>query len=147
MTSNSWIVPSKAYAIRALVVEHDSRGRWNVEQSLYGGGNWEFQYYIDSSSNVYVKNGSLYLKPGLFEQLPPIRTIPNSDVLYNASDVMYGTCEPLPECATFVVPNCTDARFKGCLKIGNATGEIINPVTSGRVNSKVIVLLGHEAGH
>lgn len=114
--------------------------RWTIERSLSGGGNGEFQYYTNSSSNVFTKDSVLYLKPGFFVDLPPMKTVAGSDTLYSAEDVMKGTCEPLPECATFVVPDCTDARFDGCSRTGNASdGFIVNPITSGKLFSKVSV--------
>jgi hypothetical protein len=40
---------------------------WEHELTLAGGGNWEFQWYVNNRSNSYVKNSVLYLKPTLTE--------------------------------------------------------------------------------
>jgi hypothetical protein len=38
---------------------------WEPEITLGGGGNWEFEVYLNNRSNSYVKNGILYIKPTL----------------------------------------------------------------------------------
>ena len=40
---------------------------WEHELTMGGGGNWEFEWYVNNRSNSYVKNGILYLKPTLTE--------------------------------------------------------------------------------
>ena len=30
-----------------------------------GGGNWEFEMYVNNRSNSFVKNGALYIQPTL----------------------------------------------------------------------------------
>jgi hypothetical protein len=41
--------------------------RWEHELTMSGGGNWEFEWYVNNRSNSYVKNSVLYLKPTLTE--------------------------------------------------------------------------------
>ena len=36
---------------------------WEHERTLSGGGNWEFEWYVNNRSNSYVKDGVLYMKP------------------------------------------------------------------------------------
>ena len=40
---------------------------WEHELTLGGGGNWEFEWYVNNRSNSYVKNGVLYIKPTMTE--------------------------------------------------------------------------------
>lgn len=40
---------------------------WEHELTLGGGGNWEFEWYVNNRSNSYIKNGVLYLKPTMTE--------------------------------------------------------------------------------
>jgi len=109
--------------------------KWTMEKNVAGGGNNEFQYYTDREANVFIKDGKLHLKPGLFIDLPPIQTIPG--FFFDSQSVMTGDCEPFPACANLLVTDCSDDRFQGCNKTGNIpTGTIINPVTSGRVSTK-----------
>lgn len=39
--------------------------KWQHEITLAGGGNWEFQWYLNNRSNSYTDNGILYLAPTL----------------------------------------------------------------------------------
>lgn len=39
--------------------------KWQHEMTLGGGGNWEFQWYLNNRSNSYTENGVLYLTPTL----------------------------------------------------------------------------------
>ncbi|CAM9110596.1 unnamed protein product [Discosporangium mesarthrocarpum] len=116
------------------------RGVWTLERTLEGGGNGEFQFYTDHPSNVFVRNGMLHLKPGLFQDLGPLR--PNDQVSgeFPAMAIMTGGCQPYPGCAELVVKNCTAegaSASEACKKTGGSPrGDIINPVTSGRVNTK-----------
>jgi len=105
-----------------------SSGVWNVERSMDGGGNAQFQYYTDSPQNLYVNSsdGSLRLKPGLFEDMPPINGV-------SAFDVMTGKCSPYPDCANFKVPDCSSVE--GCEGTGNPA-DILKPTTSARINTK-----------
>jgi hypothetical protein len=38
---------------------------WKHEITMGGGGNWEFEYYINNRSNSFVENGTLMIKPTL----------------------------------------------------------------------------------
>ena len=39
--------------------------KWGHENTLAGGGNWEFQWYGNNRSNSYTNNGILHLAPTL----------------------------------------------------------------------------------
>ena len=36
---------------------------WEHEITMGGGGNWEFEMYINNRTNSYVDNGVLYIQP------------------------------------------------------------------------------------
>lgn len=38
---------------------------WQHENTLSGGGNWEFQWYNNNRSNSYTENGNLHIVPTL----------------------------------------------------------------------------------
>lgn len=40
---------------------------WEHELTMGGGGNWEFEWYVNNRSNSYVRNSTLFLKPTLTE--------------------------------------------------------------------------------
>jgi beta-glucanase (GH16 family) len=92
---------------------------WEPEKTLGGGGNWEFQYYDNNRSTVYVRDGELYIRP-----------IPTSD--------KYG--EPFLSSGTLSLwghqphNQCTGNAWYGCERVGNPT-NFINPVQSGRLRS------------
>jgi len=105
-----------------------STGVWNAQHTMDGGGNSEFQYYTDSPEVLYVNSSddTLRIKPGLFEDLPPINGIP-------ALDVMTGDCTPYPECASFRIPDCTTES--GCNFVGHPN-NVLMPTISAQVNTK-----------
>ena len=39
--------------------------RWQHEITMTGGGNWEFQWYVNNRTNSYVRDSILYLKTSL----------------------------------------------------------------------------------
>lgn len=41
--------------------------KWEHEQTLAGGGNWEFQWYGNNRSNSYCEDGILHIRPTLTE--------------------------------------------------------------------------------
>lgn len=34
---------------------------WEHELTLSGGGNWEFEWYVNNRTNSYIKDGVLYM--------------------------------------------------------------------------------------
>ena len=42
---------------------------WEHELTMGGGGNWEFEWYVNNRSNSFVKDGKLHLKPTLTEDV------------------------------------------------------------------------------
>jgi len=40
---------------------------WEHELTMGGGGNWEFEWYVNNRSNSYVRNSTLFIKPTLTE--------------------------------------------------------------------------------
>ena len=60
-----------ASAAEKLVFEDNfdtfSLKNWEHELTMSGGGNWEFEWYVNNRSNSYVKNGVLYIKPTMTE--------------------------------------------------------------------------------
>eukprot|EP00741_Cyanophora_paradoxa_P002631 tig00000615_g2553.t1 len=96
--------------------ELDTR-RWQHEITASGGGNWEFQVYVNNRTNSYVTSeggrGVLHIRPTLTQDwLGDISTT----VLDLGSD-------------------CTDSNFYGCLR-DPKHGNVVNPVTSARLRTK-----------
>ena len=36
---------------------------WQHEMTMSGGGNWEFEMYVNDKRNAFVKNNTLFIKP------------------------------------------------------------------------------------
>ena len=36
---------------------------WQHEITMSGGGNWEFEMYVNDKRNAFVKNNTLFIKP------------------------------------------------------------------------------------
>jgi beta-glucanase (GH16 family) len=87
-----------------------------------GGGNWEFEYYINNRTNSYVKDNTLYLRPTLtadrLGKAQVAGTVPMT------LDIWGGT--PADE--------CTSNAFYGCSRSSGGT-NVINPIQSARVRT------------
>ncbi len=40
---------------------------WEHELTMGGGGNWEFEWYVNNRTNSYVRDGVLYILPTMSE--------------------------------------------------------------------------------
>ncbi|XP_049779843.1 beta-1,3-glucan-binding protein-like [Schistocerca cancellata] len=92
---------------------------WQHEITMSGGGNWEFQIYVNNRSNSFARDGYLNIRPTL-----------TSDQ-YGEAFLSSGTIDlnggsPADE--------CTNPSFYGCSRTGTAT-NILNPVTSARLRT------------
>ena len=65
----AWLTLASAERKMVLALEDDfddfNLSLWKHQITLGGGGNWEFQYYINNRTNSYVKDGVLYIQPTL----------------------------------------------------------------------------------
>jgi beta-glucanase (GH16 family) len=93
---------------------------WEHELTLSGGGNWEFQWYVNNRSNSYVKNSVLYIKPTLTEDAIGLQTMVSGSV-----NIWGG----MP------ANQCTQNEFYGCERNAAASGNYINPVRSARLRT------------
>ncbi|XP_055613773.1 beta-1,3-glucan-binding protein-like, partial [Uranotaenia lowii] len=92
---------------------------WEHENTLAGGGNWEFQWYTNNRSNSFVEDGVLYLKPTLTSQE------------FGDGFLSSGTLSLL---GNRPVEQCTNAAFYGCERRGTEM-NIVNPIKSARVRT------------
>lgn len=131
-----------------LVFEQDFQALRSLDTSLWNPARTladehdSFQYFTDDPSALYVNatDHSLRLRPGLFSELPALRTMPDESP-FLAEEVMLGTCKPYPQCATFRVPDCTSATNEGgaCAATGGASSSlgpaIVKPITSAKIDT------------
>ncbi|GLV44856.1 Gram-negative bacteria binding protein 1 [Carabus blaptoides fortunei] len=93
--------------------------KWKHENTLSGGGNWEFQWYTNNRSNSYVKNNRLYIKPTLTAD------VIGEDNLFKMNlDINGGS----------PADYCTDDRNWGCSRTGTPT-NILNPIRSAKLTT------------
>jgi beta-glucanase (GH16 family) len=87
---------------------------------MAGGGNWEFQWYVNNRSNSFVKDGKLHLKPTLTED-----AIGDTTMRTGTVDIWGMSPAEL----------CTGNGFYGCMRSAAASGNYINPIRSARLRS------------
>lgn len=99
-------------------------GLWKHEITLGGGGNWEFQAYYNNRSTSYVKNGILYIKPGLTADYFGI----NGENLVKQGGVLdfWGSTP---------ADLCTGNAFYGCSRGAGGGGNYVNPITSAAIRT------------
>jgi beta-glucanase (GH16 family) len=93
---------------------------WEHELTMSGGGNWEFEWYVNNRSNSYVKNGVLYIKPTFTEDAIGHTQMVSGDVY-----VWGGQPADL----------CTSNNWWGCERNAAASGNYINPIRSARLRT------------
>lgn len=105
-----------------LVVDDEFNGQldtgiWEHENSLWGGGNWEFQAYTNVPETSFTRGGALYIKP-----IPTTAKYGDSWLTSGNWDVkkMYGYC--------------TNSAAYGCLRDGH--NGFLNPVMSAKLRSR-----------
>ncbi|PPQ75059.1 hypothetical protein CVT26_012061, partial [Gymnopilus dilepis] len=87
---------------------------WNKDVELGGFGNGEFEMTTDSSDNLFVQNGELFIMP----------TVTSAKV----GNIYQGN---------FTLQGCTAGNSTGCTVVANQLrGTVINPVQSARINTK-----------
>ncbi|KAF7274037.1 hypothetical protein GWI33_013278 [Rhynchophorus ferrugineus] len=92
---------------------------WQHEVTLGGGGNWEFQYYLNNRTNSFVENGNLHIKP----------TYLSDD--YGEGFLSSGT---LDIDGSYPTDQCTNAANYGCTRTGTSE-NYINPIKSARIRT------------
>lgn len=88
---------------------------WKHENTLRGGGNWEFQWYVPDQENSFVKDGILHIKP----------TFTNDKMGKNFVK---------KKIATIPSADCTDSADFGCRR--NSRHGTINPIRSASISTK-----------
>jgi beta-glucanase (GH16 family) len=117
-------VVSIAAATETLIFNDDfnklDMSTWQHELTLSGGGNWEFEWYVNNRSNSYVKDSVLYLKPTYTEDYIGTQQL-------NTGDINIWGSSPADA--------CTANNFYGCERNAGASGNVVNPVRSARLRT------------
>lgn len=85
-----------------------------------GGGNWEFEEYRNNRTNTFVDDGVLFIQPTL-----TLDAIGIDALVGGERDIWGGS--PADE--------CTSNAFYGCMRSAPGSGNVLNPVMSGRLRS------------
>jgi beta-glucanase (GH16 family) len=85
-----------------------------------GGGNWEFQMYVNNRTNSFTKDGVLYIQPTLTSDALGEETVRSGMI------DMWGSSPP---------DMCTGNAFYGCMRNAAASGNVNNPIMSARLRS------------
>lgn len=93
---------------------------WQHEISMSGGGNWEFEFYSNNRSTSFVRDGKLFLKPRLTEEI-----MGEAAMLNGGSLSLWGGAK---------ADLCTSNAFYGCERASDGS-HIINPVQSARLRT------------
>lgn len=122
------ILPPKT--IRSVTAFRDDFNSWNpnnyhVACTAWGGGNNELQVYTPGQSNLFTKNGHLYIKPTLTVNHPDF----NEGKLYHGQMDLNG-----------LWGYCTQGSNSGCNKHGGQ--DILPPVMSGYITTKAAIKYG-----
>ncbi|CAK4083291.1 unnamed protein product [Aphanomyces euteiches] len=92
---------------------------WKHDITLGGNGNREFQVYVNSRNNSYVKDGKLHLRATL------------TDEAYGRDSIEHGVMDLW---GTSPYSSCSSPQFTGCRKEANGF-DILPPVQSARVQT------------
>ncbi|XP_049865948.1 beta-1,3-glucan-binding protein-like isoform X2 [Pectinophora gossypiella] len=93
--------------------------KWQHENTLAGGGNWEFQYYNNNRTNSFTHDGLLFIRPSL-----------TSDQ-FGEEFLSSGT---LNIEGGAPADRCTNPINYGCERTGTPS-HVLNPVKSARVRT------------
>ncbi|XP_001845811.2 beta-1,3-glucan-binding protein [Culex quinquefasciatus] len=101
------------------------RSVWKHENSVAGGGNWEFQWYSGSDRNSYAKDGKLFIRPTLTADEFGEDFLTSGSINLNQGSPS---------------ERCTDdpgfaQTFYGCERSGSYD-RILNPIRSARLRTK-----------
>jgi len=124
-------IPSRQ--IRGAVIFRDDfkgsyldRNNWDIEVSMYGGMNWEFQVYTNDPKNVFIQNEMLVLKP----------TFTVDDSRFSAANYLHTGKMDM----TSLFGVCTQSANYGCTREGQY--GMLPPVMSGKVKSRPTMKFG-----
>lgn len=90
--------------------------KWKFEQTLTGGGDWQFQWFVKDPKNAFIRNGVLHLKPTMTESVIGANQLSRKQVDIDAAV-------------------CTSSFNYGCSRKGTRE-HIINPIRSASIQTK-----------
>ncbi len=111
--------PPGAFCSGDLIFEENfdalNLSKWRHEVTMAGGGNFEFQWYVNDRLNSYTTGGVLHIKPSFTSDIFGEEFITSGRVVIDPSE-------------------CTESYNNGCDRQGTRD-NIINPIRSSRVDT------------
>lgn len=89
--------------------------KWKHEQTLTGGGDWQFQWYVKDPRNAFTRDGILHIKPTMTESEIGVNKLHEKKVVID--DAV-----------------CTSSINYGCSRQGTRE-HIINPIRSASIQT------------
>lgn len=109
---------SASYCSNELIFEDNfdtlDTSNWRHENTLAGGGNWEFSWYVPDNENSFVQDGILHIRPT------------RTDEKFGEEFLYRGTVN-IPD------DKCTRREFHGCNRKGS--NGLINPIRSASIET------------
>lgn len=117
---------------RAVVFRDDfntfNKADYKIECSAWGGGNHEFQVYVNEPANLYARGGHFYIRP----------TLTTDDPRYDENRLYHGRMIVTDFCGGGA---CTQSTNWGCDRTA-VNGNVLNPVKSGHVQTHAAIRYG-----
>lgn len=108
----------KSFCSKALIFEDNfdvvNKSTWAHENTLAGGGNWEFQWFVPDPDNSFVRNGILHIRPTLTSDVFDERFLTKGKITIRSGE-------------------CTRSENFGCFR--NAKYGLLNPVRSASIRT------------
>ncbi|CBY42746.1 unnamed protein product, partial [Oikopleura dioica] len=92
---------------------------WEHEMTMGGGGNWEFQTYLNNRTNSYVKDNTLYIAPTF------LADVEGEEFLWTGNQDLWGASP---------ADQCTGNAWWGCQRQGT-NPNYLNPINSARLRT------------
>lgn len=90
--------------------------KWKFEQTLTGGSDWQFQWFVKDNENAFIRDGILHIQPTLTAD-------------------KFGEQELFKKKIRISREDCTSSMNYGCFREGTRE-HIINPVRSASIQTK-----------
>mmetsp|Transcript_28502 Transcript_28502/g.69502 ORF Transcript_28502/g.69502 Transcript_28502/m.69502 type:complete len:486 (-) Transcript_28502:356-1813(-) len=106
--------------------------KWKHELTMGGGGNWEFEMYVNSRRNSYVRDGVLFMKPTLTSDVYGKKLVMGANP--GTADQPQWAVNRVDMWGSTPADTCTGNQFFGCERIATPDNPV-NFLQSARVRT------------
>jgi len=120
-----------------ILVFHDdfnelNMRKWKHELTMGGGGNWEFEMYVNSRRNSYVRDGVLFMKPTLTSDVYGKKLVVGNNPAVGGQPQW--AMNRVDMWGSTPADTCTGNQFFGCERIATQDNPV-NYLQSSRVRT------------